>query len=117
MKKTLTTTLIIAAYFAMMSALGIIAAVPGSIQKNAKESVRREIIRNISCPDFINTNSDANEVKAVVKVNETGTVSVQDVNSANPQLKEYVISQLQKMKLKGAVIPEQFVLVIKFKIA
>src|SRR5437868_4422199 len=101
MKKTITTTAIITGYFFLMSSLGIIAAVPGNIQKTAKETVRREIIRNISCPDFITENSEANDVKALVSVDETGKVSLHEINSANPELKDYVVTRLKEMKIKN----------------
>jgi hypothetical protein len=100
-----------------MSSLGIIAAVPGNIQQNAKESVRREIIRNIACPDFVSNDSETNQVKAIVEVDENGNVNVSDINSSNEQLKDYVVEQLHNLKVKSSGTTEKFVLVIKFKAA
>lgn len=117
MKKTFTKTAVIALYFMLMANLGVIAAVPATANKNAKEAVRREIIRNISCPEFITNDSEANQVKAIVEVSETGVVNIDEINSANPQLQNYVIGQLQNMKVTGTGTTEKFVLVIKFKVA
>lgn len=116
MKKTILTTAIIIGYFFLMSSLGIIASVPHSVHKNAKEMVRNEIVRNISCPEFITENSEANTVKAIVSVDELGNISVSDINSGNTQLKEYVLNQLQAMKVKNGAGAEKFVLVIHFKV-
>ena len=117
MKKTTTTTAILAGYFFLMSSLGIIAAVPGNIQKSAKENVRREIIRNISCPAFVTENSKANDVKAIISVDENGKVSLYEINSANQELKNYVINTLEQMKINSGIPTEKFVLVVKFRVA
>lgn len=120
MKKTITTTAFICGYFFLMVSLGVIAATPannGQKQKNAKESVRREIIRNIACPEFISDNSEINEVKAIVQVDESGAISIQEINSGNTRLKDYVAAQLQGMKLQTTGAAEKFILIIKFKIA
>lgn len=84
---------------------------------NAKETVRREITRSITCPEFVTENSALNEVKAIVSVNEAGIVSIEEINSGNEQLKEYVFNQLQNKKIKNsAAITEKFVLVVKFTV-
>jgi hypothetical protein len=118
MKKTITTTAVIVGYFILMSTLGIIAAVPGHSQKsaNAKETVRREIIRNISCPDFVAADGEIHEVRAIVNVDNKGEVSIEQINSANEQLKDYVLNQLENLKVQTGSA-ERFVLVIKFKAA
>jgi len=116
MKKTITTSALFIGYFILMSTFGIIAAVPGHIEKAAKESVRREIIRNISCPSFITENSEANDVKAIVSVDETGKVNLFEINSANPELTEYVRHTLTEMKIKNAIPTEKFILTIKFRV-
>jgi hypothetical protein len=116
MKKTLTTTAIIIGYFFLMSSLGIIASVPHSVHKNAKEMVRNQIARNITCPDFVTENSEANTVKAIVSVDEQGRVSVGQINSGNAPLKDYVLNQLQSMQVQNPAGPEKFVLVINFKV-
>jgi hypothetical protein len=117
MKKTFATTAFILGYFTLMTTFGVIASVPVSVHKSARETVRREIIRNIACPDFITTNSELNKVKAIVEVDEAGNVNIAEINSGNTELKEYVKSQLQNMKVKSTGSPEKFVLVINFKIA
>ncbi|MDB5283453.1 MAG: hypothetical protein JWO06_2528 [Bacteroidota bacterium] len=117
MKKTLLTTVFITGYFLLMSTLGIFASVPVSVHKTARETVRKEIIRNIACPEFLTTNSDANQVRVVVDVTEAGNVTVAEIASANPQLKQYVLSQLQDLKLKNSGSAEKVVLVIKFKVS
>ena len=116
-KKSITTNAFIIGYFILMSTFGIIAAVPGNVERAAKENVRREIIRNITCPEFVTENSEANDVKALVSVDETGKVTLYEVNSANPQLKSYVVNTLKEMKVHNAVPTEKFVLVVKFRVA
>jgi hypothetical protein len=115
MKKTITTTALITGYFFLMSSLGIIAAVPGNVQKAAKETVRREIIRNITCPYFVTEDSEANDVKALISVDQNGKVNLHEINSANPQLKNYVMKRLGEMKIKNPIPTEQFVLLVKFR--
>lgn len=116
MKKTFITTTLIAGYFVLMSSLGIIAAVPARVHQSVRETVRNEIVRNLSCPDFIITNSETNQVKAVVHVDANGNVSVEEANSANPQLQNYVLAQLQHLKVNTTGFDERFVLVINFKV-
>ena len=117
MKKSITTTAFIIGYFILMSTFGIIAAVPGNVEKVAKENVRREIIRNITCPEFVTENTQANDVKALVSVDENGNVNLLEINSANTELKNYVANTLKEMKIKNAVPTEKFVLVVKFRVA
>jgi hypothetical protein len=118
MKKTIVTSAFIIGYFILMSSLGVIAAIPGSVQKSTKEKekVRREIIGNISCPSFITENSVTNKVTAIVNVDESGMVSVSQINSANPQLSAYVLEQLQNSKVRTTGTAEKFVLVVNFKV-
>ena len=97
--------------------LGVVAGVPASVQKASKETVRREIIKNISCPDYIKENSEANNVKALISVTENGNIVLHEVNSANPELKDYVTKTLSEMKINNAVPAEKFVVVIKFRVA
>ncbi len=110
-------TLFITTYLVVMSALGIMASVPGSVEKTAKENVRKEMIRQISCPEFVTENTEANDVKALVSVDEAGTVSVHEINSGNEQLKQYVENTLHEMKMKNSAPTGKFVLVVKFRIA
>lgn len=114
MKKKMTTTFIITAYLLMMGTLGIIASVPGQVSKASKEKVRREIIRNISLPRAISEGKDITEVKALVNVDENGKVSVENVQSSNLELRNYVINQLQDASIKNVSAPEKFVLLIRF---
>jgi hypothetical protein len=115
MKKIITTTILVAASL-FMSSVAISATNSANIKKSAQETVRREIERNIACPDFIQENSVINQVKAIVKVDTAGHVKVEEINSANPQLKAYVIDQLQNMKLKSTSENQKFVLVINFQV-
>ena len=114
MKTIITTALLIGLLFT--SSVAISATNNASIAKNAKENVRREIIRNISCPEFIDNNNPTNQVKAVVEVDEKGKVKVDEINSANPQLRAYVINQLQNMQVKSTGQSQKFVLVINFQV-
>lgn len=116
MKKNITTTALVAAIL-LLTSFALSASNKASIAKNAKETVRREIVRNINCPDFIEQNDVTNQVKALVNVDQDGTVSVEEINSGNPRLITYVKEQLQNMKLKSVVgEPQRFVLVINFKV-
>jgi len=117
MKKSTTTTALIIGYFILMSTFGIIAAVPGNVEKAAKENVRREIIRNIVCPEFVTANTEANDVKALISVDENGKVKVYEINSTNAELKNYVANTLKGMKIQNTVATEKFVLVVKFRVA
>ena len=117
MSNKTTTNIIITLYLVVMGAFGIMAAVPGNVEKAAKENVRREMIHNITCPEFVTENSDLNDVKAIVSVDELGTVSVHEINSGNLKLKEYVENTLEKMKMKNTTATEKFVLVVKFRVA
>ena len=117
MKKTITTTALLSVLL-LMSSFALNTANHRQIAKSAKESVRREIIRSITCPDFIEGDDATNQVKAIVEVDNNGNVSVQDINSANPRLITYVKDQLQNMKLKNlGQQTQKFVLVINFKAA
>ena len=116
MKKTITTTAVVIALL-LLSSFALNATNQASIQKNAKESVRREIIRNISCPDFIEGDDVTNQVKAIVQVDDNGNITVQEINSANPRLISYVKEQLQNMKVSRSNMTQKFVLVINFKAA
>ncbi len=114
MKTKVAVTGITAGYLFLMSSLGIIAAVPGNTQKTARENIRREIIRNITCPEFVTETSEANDVKALISVDETGRITIHEMNSANPKLRNYVEETLNKMKVKNTIPTEKFVLVVKF---
>jgi hypothetical protein len=114
MKKIITTALIAALLFS--SSVAISATNNASIQKRANESVRREITRSITCPGFIQENSPINQVKAIVEVDSTGKVKVEEINSANKQLRAYVIDQLQNMKVKSNGQTQRFVLLINFQV-
>ena len=116
MKKTITTTAVIAALL-LLSSFALNATNHAEIQKNAKETVRREIIRSISCPDFIESDDITNQVKAIVQVDDKGNISVEEINSANPRLITYVKEQLQNMKVSRSNMTQKFVLVINFKAA
>lgn len=116
MKKTFKTSAVLVGYFLLMSTFGIIASVPANVNSAAKEQMRKEIGSQIMCPAFVTENSELNEVKAIVQVDETGKVKVVEVNSGNPQLKDYVVAELAKLKIKNPATTEQFVLVIKFRV-
>ncbi len=84
--------------------------------KSLKETIRREIVGKITCPDFVTENSEANDVKALVSVDGQGRVTVFEIYSGNEKLKTYANNQLQQMKLSSAGNDEKFVLVIKFRV-
>lgn len=114
MKKKLTTTVVITVYLLIMGTLGIIASVPSHVAKASKEKVRKEIIRNISLPRALSEGKDITEVKALVSVDGTGKVHVEQVQSTNLELRNYVINQLQDASIKNVASPEKFVLLIRF---
>lgn len=116
MKKRMITTATLIAYFAMMSALGVVASVPANVSSAAKENLRKEISSQIICPSFVTSNSETNNVRAIVQVNEQGRVGVLEISSANEELKDYVIKELSKIKISHPGTTEQFVLIIKFRV-
>jgi hypothetical protein len=116
MKNSVTVKVIIGS-FLLMSTLGIFAGVPSHVEKTAKENVRKEIIRQIGCPDFVTENTEANDVRAIVSVDESGSVTLYEINAANEELKDYVEKTLKEMKIKNSPATEKFVLVVKFRIA
>jgi hypothetical protein len=116
MKNLVTTLCIITGLVLLLPSAGF-AETHGRAQQSSREMARLEIIKNIACPEFISGNGQGNEVKAVVAVDESGRVSIDEINSNNPQLKEYVINQLRDMKLKNKGTNEKFVLYIKFQTA
>ena len=85
------------------------------LEKFSKENISREIIRSIRVPDFITENSAINEVRAIVQVDKNGLVKVFETNSANEELKQYVLGELKKIRLNTEAT-EKFVLVVKFRI-
>lgn len=83
---------------------------------SAKETLRRELSRTITCPSFITENSDANVVKALVSVSDEGAVTVYEINTGNARLKQYVQQTLQTVKVDNPGYNEKFVLVINFRV-
>ena len=116
MKSTIKNSALIIGYFMLVSALGIIAAVPVKVEKAAKEKVRKEIIKNIACPDYVKENSVANDVKAMVSVNEDGKVNLHEINSANIRLRNYVENVLKEMTVKNTPAIEKFILTVRFRV-
>jgi flagellar biosynthesis protein FliP len=115
MKRTTKTIALTFSLFMLISTLTF-AGDPGNMAVASKETLRREMIRNITCPDFVTENTPANDVKALVSVDENGTITLHEINSANPQLKAYVIKRLKEMKLNNSITSEKFVLVVKFRV-
>ena len=95
---------------------GTASFIAGGNSKNLKETIRREIVGKITCPDFVTENSEVNDVKALVSVNDQGHITVFEIYSGNEKLKAYAYNQLQRMKLSSAGNDEKFVLVIKFRV-
>lgn len=91
-------------------------AANGNLSAADKQNISAQISRNIVCPPFITENSDANDVKALIQVTELGVINVLEVNTANPQLKQYVIAELKKMKINNNPSTEKFLLVIRFRV-
>src|SRR4051812_39659900 len=110
MKTTITNSALIIGFFTLVTALGMIAAVPVKVENAAREMVRKEILKNIACPNFVKENSEANDVKAMVSVNEEGKVRVHEINSANLQLRNYVEDVLKHLTVKTTVPTEKFIL-------
>lgn len=82
----------------------------------AKELLRRELSRSITCPSFITENSELNVVKALVSVSDEGAVTIYEINTGNPKLKQYVQQTLQTVKVDNPGYNEKFVLVINFRV-
>lgn len=94
-----------------------LAAAPGSEVFATTELVKKEIVKKLEVPPFITENSNDNKVVARLLVDETGRISVKEINSADERLKNYVVQQLNTMRLGKAGEAEEFVLIIRFKIA
>ena len=102
---------------AMLLSLGIntsLAGAPTTEKSNSVSSIRSEIISNISAPSFLTQNNSANDVKAVVQINENGNLLVHEISSDNPMLKNYVMVSLKNMKVNRNA-SEKFVVLIHFK--
>lgn len=104
-------------YLALMSTLGIMAAVPRQVEKTANEQVRTEIVRQINCPDFIKENSDANNVEAVISVDTNGKIIVYSIHSENDEAGQYVTQTLHRMKMPEQINTGKFALLVKFRVA
>lgn len=108
---------IITACFVMASLTGMAANNPNALAlKVNRERLSAEISHNIAFPAFVTTNSVANEVKAIVEVDTDGRINVHEISTANPELKNYVNMQLQKMQLSNHIPTGAFVLVLKFRV-
>lgn len=117
-KKTIVTIFITTAIILAFEFGAITAAFAGTgIDKTSKESVRREIIRHISCPEFITENSAANDISAVVALDETGKVTLYEIDGANAEVKKYVANILKDVKITDAAPTGKFVLVVKFRVS
>ena len=113
MKTKIKVVSLILGCFLLLSSPGIAASAEYG-HKNIKEIMRREIIRNIGYPEFLDENDATNEIKAIVQVDEAGQVRVVEINSPNPPLRDYVQKELEGMKIKTSGLSDKFVLVIKF---
>lgn len=91
---------------------------PAKAEKSsaAKEVLRRELSRNITCPSFITENGEQNVVKALISVSDEGAVTVYEINTGNARLKQYVQQTLQHVKVENPGYNEKFVLVINFRV-
>ncbi len=117
-KKTIATIFITTAIILALEFGAITAAFAGTgIDKTSKESVRREIIRHISCPEFITENSAANDISAVVALDENGKVTLYEIDGANAEVKKYVANVLKDVKVMDAAPTGKFVLVVKFRVS
>lgn len=113
MKSKFLTTLLVTG-FALVSCNTVMAADPGKMHEAAKNSLRTEISQQIACPAFVTTNSDDNNVAAIVQVTETGKIEVLEISTLNPELKNYVVAELSKIRVSYEQTGP-FRLVIKFR--
>lgn len=109
--------LIMTSYLVLMLTLGIVAAVPSRVEQAAKEQLRTEIVRQISCPDFIKENSEANYVEAVISVDTMGHIVLHSINSKNPEAQNYVSQTLRGIKMPGHAPTDKVTLLVKFRVA
>ena len=112
---------IITASFIVLSLSGMAAepnkeTAPKTAAMLNREKVKAEISRNIPFPTFVTSNSAANEVRAIVDVDSNGLVNVQDISTANPEMKNYITKQLNNMQLENRIPTGPFVLVLKFRV-
>ncbi len=109
MKKAFTIS-IMTGYLLLMGALGVAAGIGNKNQVRA--AVKQEIVHTIYVANY-NSNRAA-EIKATVKVDESGKVSVSEISSSSEILKQYVVYQLEKMTIQHVTGPETFKLLIRF---
>lgn len=106
---------IITACFMLLSTLGM-AAEAGTLSKANRENLKREISQNITCPDYVTSNSDENNVTAVINVDSMGSINIEAISSPNAELKNEVIKQLSQMRLANKIPTGPFALVVKFRV-
>lgn len=97
----------------LLSAGNLQAAPNGKTHKAVKEIIQREISSNIICPAYVTEN---NQVKALVRVNAQGKLDILYVETSDVRLKDYVISELKKLKPTKNGASDKFVVVIHFQV-
>jgi outer membrane biosynthesis protein TonB len=69
-----------------------------------KETIEDQIRQQISYPEFAVKNQEEGFVMVSFLIDSVGNVTVTTVNSDNPTLKDYVVEQLENLKVHGEVV-------------
>lgn len=80
-----------------------------------KETLRRDVLRQIPCPDFIPYNSGEIEVEAIVDISADGSVHVLNVKSEDNRLVTYVKERMNSIKLPAYGDASRVIVRIKFR--
>lgn len=115
MKKILTTLAIVL----VTATLTLRAEQPNTVVDaqsiNYKETLRRDLLRQIPCPDFVPYNSDEIQVEAIVEISPEGKVHVLEVKSDDKRLVAYVTERMSAIKLQGSGDASKVMVRIKFR--
>lgn len=85
--------------------------------KNCISQIKKIISRSISVPEDLRTTDYKQSVLVSVITKENGKLEVVDIQSADTTLKQHVEAQIEKIRLKGPVLPGQTVnLRLNFKV-
>ena len=102
----------IALFFTAASATLIAGENKGSIVQ-----LKKMISKNISVPEDLRTTDYKQTVLVSVITKENGRLEVVDIHSADAVLKQHVEEQIEKIHLKGTILPGQTInLKLNFKV-
>lgn len=78
-------------------------------------SFKEEITKNIDYPSFAQENMVEGEVWMKVTLNENSKVEIVDISSTNPELKEFVLAELNDVTIENTSIKAEDIYFMKVK--